>query len=310
VALALISKLEDADLWRREMSAAIPGLDFRVWPELGDERQIRMAAFDFNLTPPGIFQRMPDLGCIVYLGHGANDFLQRPDLPKGVPVMRLKDPGIIGYMVEYVLLYLLSHRRSQATYRRQQAERRWQLNIPPFPGEVRVAVLGLGSIGQRFAEMLASLGYQVHGWSRGPHDLPGVACYHGRDQLAACLGPCAYVVCVLPETSETRDIIDAETLALMKRGAYFINVGRGRLVVEADLLAAIDSGQLSGAALDVFRTEPLPPESPLWNHPKVVVTPHESGGTPQGSLVHIAENYRRLMAGRPLINIADPVRGY
>ncbi len=243
MALALISKLEDAELWRREMTAAIPGLDFRVWPELGDERQIRMAAFDFNLTPPGIFQRMPSLGCIVYLGHGANDFLQRPDLPKGVPVMRLKDPGIIGYMVEYVLLYLLSHRRSQATYQRQQIERRWEIHIPSFPGEVRVAVLGLGSIGQRFAQAFASLGYQVHGWSRGPHDLPGVACYHGGDQLAACLGPCDYVVCVLPETSETRDIINAETLALMKRGAYFINVGRGRLVVEADLLAALDSGQ-------------------------------------------------------------------
>ena len=310
MALALISKLEDAELWRREMTAAIPGLDFRVWPEIGDERQIRMAAFDFNLTPPGIFQRMPNLGCIVYLGHGANDFLQRPDLPKGVPVMRLKDPGIIGYMVEYVLLYLLSHRRLQATYQRQQAERRWQGHIPPFPGEVRVAVLGLGSIGQRFAAVFASLGYEVHGWARSPHDLPGVACHHGRDQLAACLAPCDYVVCVLPETNETRDIINAETLSLMKRGAYFINVGRGRLVVETDLLAALDSGQLSGAVLDVFRTEPLPPESALWGHPKVVVTPHESGGTPQGSLAHIAENYRRLLAGQPLINIADPTRGY
>jgi len=310
VALALISTLEDSALWRREMTSAIPGLDFRVWPDLGDERQIRMAAFDFNLTPPGIFQRMPNLGCIVYLGHGANDFLQRPDLPKGVPVMRLKDPGIIGYMIEYVLLYLLSHRRSQETYRRQQAERRWQVHIPPFPGEVRVAVLGLGSIGQRFAEIFTSLGYQVNGWSRGPHDLPGVACYHGRDQLAACLGSCDYVVCVLPETSETRAIIDAGTLALMKRGAYFINVGRGRLVVDADLLAALDSGRLSGAVLDVFRAEPLPPDSPFWTHPKVIVTPHESGGTPQGSLGHIAENYRRLLAGQPLINIADPAHGY
>jgi glyoxylate/hydroxypyruvate reductase A len=310
VALALVSKKQDADLWRREMAAAIPGLDFRVWPELGDERQIRMAAFDFNWTPPCIFQRMPNLGCIVYLGHGANDFLQRPDLPKGIPVMRLKDPGIIGYMVEYVLLYLLSHRRAHATYQQQRAERRWQVHIPPFPAQVRVAVLGLGSVGERLAEVFANLGYQVRGWSRGPRDLRGVACYHGRDQLAACLALCDYVVCVLPETSETRDLIDAGTLSRMKRGAYFINVGRGRLVVESDLLAALDSGQLSGAALDVFRTEPLPPESPLWSHPKVVVTPHEAGGTPHGSLEHIAENYRRLLDGRTLINIADPARGY
>jgi glyoxylate/hydroxypyruvate reductase A len=310
MALALISKLEDTDLWRREMAAAVPGIDFRVWPDLGDTRQVRMAAFDFNLVPAGIFTGMPGLGCIVFLGHGANDFLQRPDLPKGVPVMRLKDPGIIGYMVEYVLLYLLSHRRLQATYRKQQAERRWHTHIPPFPTDVQVAILGLGSIGQRFAEVFVNLGYKVKGWSRSPHRLPGVACYHGADQLAECLAPCDYVVCILPETGETRDIIGARTLAMMKRGACFINVGRGRLVVEEDLLAALDSGQLSGAALDVFRTEPLPPDSPLWSHPKVIVTPHESGGTPQGSLAHIAENYRRLLAGQPLINIADPARGY
>ena len=310
MALALISKLEDPDLWRRTMGTEIPGLDFRVWPDLGDVRQIRMAAFDFNLVPPGIFTGMPNLGCIVFLGHGANDFLQRPDLPKGVPVMRLKDPGIIGYMVEYVLLYLLSHRRLQAAYRQQQNERRWHLHIPPFPSDVRVAVLGLGSIGQRFAKIFVDLGYKVNGWARGLHELPGVTCYQGRDELAACLGPCDYVVCILPETAETRDIIDAETLAMMKPGAYFINVGRGRLVVEEDLLAALDSGHLAGAALDVFRTEPLPADSPLWTHPKVVVTPHESGGTPQGSLAHVAENYRRLLDGWPLINIADPARGY
>jgi len=171
-------------------------------------------------------------------------------------------------------------------------------------------VLGLGSIGQRFVQAFVTLGYQVHGWARGPHDLPGVTCHYGRDQLASCLGVCDYVVCVLPETRETRDIIDAATLALMKPGAYFINVGRGRLVVEEDLVAALDSGRLSGAVLDVFRTEPLPPESQLWSHPKIVVTPHESGGTPQGSLAHIAENYKRLLDGRPLINIADPARGY
>ena len=310
MALALISTLEDAGLWRREMTAAIPDLDFRVWPDLGDEKQIRMAAFDFNLTPPGIFQRLSSLGCIIYLGHGANDFLQRPDLPKGVPVMRLKDPGIIGYMTEYVLMHVISHRRLQATYQRQQAGQTWQAHFPPVPTAVRVAVLGLGSIGQRFAVAFASLGYQVHGWARGPHRLPGVTCFHGRDQLTACLADCDYVVAVLPETAETRDLVNAGTLGLMKRGAYFINVGRGSLVVEADLVAALDSGQLSGAVLDVFRTEPLPAASPLWGHPKITVTPHESGVSPYGSLAHIAENYKRVLAGQPLINIADPARGY
>jgi glyoxylate/hydroxypyruvate reductase A len=224
--------------------------------------------------------------------------------------MRLKDPGIITYMVEYVLLYLLSHRRAQATYRKQQRERRWLAHVAPFPAQVRVAVLGLGSIGQRLTQVLVSLGYQVNGWSRGPHDLPEVACYHGYDQIGTCLSDCDYVVCVLPETRETLGIISADTLAVMKRGACFINVGRGGLVVDADLLAALDSGHLSGAVLDVFRTEPLIAESPLWSHPKVSVTPHEAGGTPERSLTQVLENYRRLLDGRPLINIADPARGY
>ncbi|HMC66249.1 MAG TPA: glyoxylate/hydroxypyruvate reductase A [Gemmataceae bacterium] len=310
MALALVSKFENPDLWRRTMAAEIPGVDVRVWPNLGDTAEIRMAAFESNLAPPGIFATMPNLGCIVFLGHGANDFLQRPDLPTGVPVMRLKDPGIISFMTEYVLLYILSHHLFQATYRRYQAERRWQEHIPPFPGDVRIAVLGLGSIGQRVAEALVNFGYKVNGWSRGPHQLPGIAGYRGRDQLAGCLAPCDYVVCILPETTETRDIIDAETLASMKRGAYFINVGRGKLVVEEDLLAALDSGQLSGATLDVFRTEPLPADSRLWTHPNVAVTPHVAGGALHGSLAYIAENYRRLLDGRPLINIVDPSRGY
>jgi len=309
MALALVSRFENSDLWRRTMATEIPDLDFRVWPNLGNPAQIRMAACDYNV-PPGIFADMASLGCIVYLGHGANDFLERPDLPRGVPVMRLKDPGIIGCMTEYVLLYLLSHRRFQATYRQYQAARRWQEDIPPFPSDVRIAVLGLGSIGQRLSEIFVNLGYKVNGWARSPHQLPGIDCYHGRDQLAECLASCDYVVCILPETTETRDIIDARTLASMKRGAYFINVGRGRLVVEEDLLAALDSGQVSGAALDVFRTEPLPADSRLWTHPKVAVTPHAAGVGQQGSLAHIAENYRRLLDGRPLINIVDPSRGY
>ena len=139
MALALVSKWENADLWRCTMATEIPGLDFRVWPNLGDTAQIRMAAFDYNVSP-GIFAGMPNLGCIVFLGHGANYFLERPDLPKGVPVMRLKDPGIIAYMTEYVLLYLLSHRRFQATYRQYQAEQRWQEHVPPFPSDVRIAL--------------------------------------------------------------------------------------------------------------------------------------------------------------------------
>ena len=230
--------------------------------------------------------------------------------PRSSPIWPLLLSRIIGYMVEYVLLHILSRRRSHFAYRQQQADRRWQPRIPPFAHEVRIGIMGLGSIGVRTAEVLAGLGFQVSGWSRTPHEIPGVVCRHGPDGLAGFLAPCDYVVCILPETSETRNLIDTRCFAMMKRGAYFINVGRGPLVVEADLIAALDSGRLGGAVLDVFQTEPLPAGSPLWSHPKILVTPHEAGGTPEGSLAHIIENYRRLLKGQPLINVADPARGY
>jgi glyoxylate/hydroxypyruvate reductase A len=144
MALALFCKVENPDLWRRAMTAEIPGLDFRVAPNLGDATQIRMAAFDYKV-PNGTLATMPNLGCIVYLGHGAGDFLLRPHLPRGVPVMRLKDPGIIACMTEYVLLYLLSHRRFEGTYRRYQAERGGERIPCPFLA-TRIAILGLGSL--------------------------------------------------------------------------------------------------------------------------------------------------------------------
>ncbi len=224
--------------------------------------------------------------------------------------MRLRDPGIIRFMVEHVLLYLLRHNRQEPTYVGQQADRRWQWHESRFAPDLRVGIMGRGSIGRRCAEVLASLDFRVSAWSRSQHSLPGIDCHAGSDQLAAFLAPCDYVVCILPQTRATRDLLDARALAAMKPGAYFINVGRGRLVVEEDLLAALDSGHLSGAALDVFRTEPLPPDSPLWAHPKIMITPHDAGSVPRGSILHIAENHRRLLAGQPLINLADRERGY
>ena len=310
MSLALISRYEDPDLWRRELAVLLPGVDFRVFPELGDLGQIRMAAFDYDRARPELLAGMSNLGCIVFLGHGANDFMKNPALPAHVPVMRLKDPGIIGFMVEYMLLHVLSHLRRQDDYRRQQAERTWNVLPWRFASRTTVGVMGLGSIGERTARVFADLGFQVRGWARGPHEIAGVECLHGRDRLAEFLAPCDYVLCVLPGTDETRNMLDAKVFGLMKEGSLFVNVGRGSLVVESDLLAALDKGRPGAAVLDVFQTEPLPRESALWRHPKVTVTPHESGGIPEGSVPHIAENYRRLLAGEPLMFIADRSRGY
>ena len=269
-----------------------------------------MIAIDYDDIDARVLGRFPDLRCIVYLGHGAGDLLDHPALPAGVDVVRLRDPGLVRAMVEYVILYLLRDLRFEPLYVEQQRRRVWRLHQPRFARDVRVGVMGLGSVGAAVAAALRDLHFRVSGWARSAHDLEGVACLHGNAMLEGFLRDLDYCVCALPLTRETEGLIGARTIGLMKRGAYLINVGRGPVVVEGDLLAALDDGRLSGATLDVFATEPLPDDHPFWSHPRVMVTPHESAARTDGSLPAIAENWRRLEEGRPLINLADPLKGY
>ncbi len=310
LAFVLCSRWEDGGTWRRELEAAAPEIDFRVWPEIGDAGDVTMIAIDYDDISAEVLGAFPGLRCIVYLGHGAGDLLDHPACPPGVAVARLKDPGLIGAMVEYVILYLLRDLRFERLYREQQRQRVWRLHEPRLAREVHVGVMGLGSVGSAVASALAGLRFRVSGWARGPHELEGVTCLHGDGALPAFLGDLDYCVCVLPLTPATRDLVDRGTIGTMKPGAHFMNIGRGAVVVEEDLLAALDDGRLSGATLDVFRTEPLPPDHPFWSHPKVMVTPHESAARLDGSLPAIAENWRRLVEGRPLINLVDRARGY
>ena len=310
--LVLMSRAEDPAVWRRAVRTLAPEIDFRVWPEIGNGADITMLAcnVDDDRELGAAFAAMPALRCVVYLGHGAGDVLLSRFLPRGVPVLRLRDPGIIRSMVEYVALYVLRHHRREPLYVEQQRRHVWQAYFPPPTPTVRLGVMGLGAIGAPIARMMRALGFRVSGWARTRHEIDGVAGYAGRAGLEPFLAPLDYVACVLPLTRETESIIDAGTIAAMKPGAYFLNIGRGRLVVEEDLLAALDSGHLSGAVLDVFRTEPLPADSPFWDHPKVMVTPHESGVRTEASIPGIVANYRRLKGGEPLLGIADPARGY
>jgi len=307
VAVVLMSKVEDIADWRRRMAAAAPEIAFRIWPEIGDPAEVRLIAFD---TVPDDFTAPPNLGCLSYLGHGVGSFVDHPRLPRDVPITRLVDPGIIRCMVQLALHFVLARRWRAEAYARQQREHRWRkLPLADSTG-VRVGVLGLGAIGRRIAEALVALEFPVAGWSRGPHEIPGVECHHGAAAWPGFLADKDIVVCVLPETRETRGLIDAAALAAMKPQAYFINLGRGAVVDEPALLAALDSGHLAGAALDVFATEPLPAESPLWAHPKLTVTPHIGGGAAIGAVEAIVANYRRLLAGEPLEGVADRTRGY
>jgi glyoxylate/hydroxypyruvate reductase A len=208
------------------------------------------------------------------------------------------------------------HHRRQRLYDAQQRQRLWHEHPQPAAHEVHVGIMGLGVLGRDAAEVLVRLGFQVAGWSRTPHALPGITCFHGAAGLDAFLARSEILVCLLPHTPATEGILDLALLGKLKRdgalgGAFLINAGRGRLQVDADIIQALDQGALAGATLDVFPTEPLPAASPLWTHPSVTITPHNSAASvPEEVVGYIVKQIERFEAGQPLENVIDRASGY
>jgi len=304
-----LSAEDPADVWREELTRRLPDLDFRVWPEaVGDPAEIEVALVWG--APRGELGRYPNLKAILSLGAGIDRMLEDPDLP-AVPIARMVDPSLTRTMAEYVLLAVLRHHREFDRYEREQRARRWAYAFPPHPGERRVGIMGLGELGAAAAKLVSGHGFAVLGWSRSPKAIDAVTSYAGRDELPTFLHRSDILVCLLPLTAETRGILDAELFAGLPHGAYVINVGRGEHLVEHDLLAALGSGHLAGATLDVFRSEPLPPDSPLWTEERILITPHvASYASPATAADGVAENIRRARAGRPLLHQVDRARGY
>lgn len=309
VVLLITPRAEQAENWRSLLSAVLEDIDFRVFPEIGDPSQVEVALA--WKAPYGALAGLPNLKLICSLGMGVDHLLQDPQLPADVPIARLVDPNMVEQMSEYALYGVLHFHRRFDVYERFQNEKRWEELPLPHTAVRRVGVMGIGEIGADFARKTAALGFPVKGWSRSPKTIDGVECYAGLDQLPRFLAQSDILVTVLPLTSGTQQIVNAQTLGMLPRGAYFINMARGGLVVEDDLIAALDSGHLEGALLDVTATEPLPANSPLWSHRKVRLTPHIAGLTnPETAIYPIAENIQRLREGRPLLHVVDRSRGY
>jgi glyoxylate/hydroxypyruvate reductase len=298
-----------AQRWQTEIGRYIDDLDFRIHPEIGNPADIEVAVV--WKPPPGLLASLPNLKLIASLGAGVDHILADPELPRLVPIMRLVDPHMVAAMSEYILTQVLRLHRQDLTYLAQQREAVWKEHRQPNAGERRVGILGLGQFGADAAVKLKALGFDVAGWSRRPKAIDGIQSFHGEAGFAPFLACSDIVVCLLPLTSATENILNARSFALMPRGAMIVNVGRGGHVDEDDLLAALDSGQVGAAVLDVFRTEPLPAEHPLWRHPHVIVTPHVAAATnPPTAAALVADNILRLRAGRPLLNIVDPAQEY
>jgi len=264
---------------------------------------------------PGMLAGLPNLCAIFNLGAGVDALLADPTLPD-VPVCRIVDPDLTGRMTEYVVMTCLMHLRHVDFHRANQAERRWAGLDQPAARDVRVGIFGLGHLGRDAAEVLLRIGFRVNGWSRSPQNVAGVTCFAGARELAGFLAVTDTLVCLLPLTPETRGILNRDLFCGLARdgvlgGPVLINAGRGGLQVEADIIAALDAGILKAATLDVFETEPLPATSPLWMHPKIMVTPHcAADSTPEALVTVVIDNLRGHASGAPLRDVVDRSRGY
>jgi glyoxylate/hydroxypyruvate reductase A len=297
-----------ATAWRDTFREQLPDLEVRFWPDAGDVPDIEYLAFmhpDFNALPT-----FPNLKAMFSRAAGVEDIVDHPKLPKA-PLGKVEPPGGDPMMTEYVIMHVLRLHREMPAYQAAQERREWLRQPIVRPDHRRVGFLGFGMMAKAPALILKSLGFPVSAWVRSPRQAEEVPVFHGPGQLERFLRQTDIAVCLLPLTAETHGIFNARTFAMMPKGAMLVNVGRGRHVVDKDLIAALDSGQLSYAALDALWPEPLPPESPLWRHPKVTVMPHVARRPTVAQLVtEIVANIRSLRAGKGLLQEVDLKLGY
>jgi glyoxylate/hydroxypyruvate reductase A len=278
-----------------------------------DPAEIRYAAV--WKPAPGELAAFPNLRVIFNLGAGVDALMADSSLPK-VPLVRVAVDDLTDRMTEYVVLHVLMHHRQELYLRASQREKRWQPKFQWPASAVSVGIMGLGTLGANAAEVLRRLGFGVSGWSRSARQIEGIECFHGKAQLDAFLQRTDILVCLLPLTPDTRHILNRGLFAKLNRNGpigapVLINAGRGALQAEADILGCLDDGTLGAASLDVFANEPLPPESPFWTHPKVVLTPHNAADTdPDEISKYVARQIERFEAGGALENVVDPTRGY
>jgi glyoxylate/hydroxypyruvate reductase A len=260
---------------------------------------------------PDVYRRMPDLQALFVLGAGVERFLADATIPPEVAIVKMAEPGLTQAMEHYVLWQVLELHRGFRELAAAQREVRWIEQSYPAPWDRKVGVMGLGTLGAAVARKLQSFGFATRGWSRNAKSIDGVAVYAGGDKITAFLAGLEILVCLLPLTPQTRGILNADLFRHLAPGAGLINVGRGAQLNEADLLSALESGQLGGASLDVFHSEPLPEGHPFWRHPKILVTPHlASDVDPESAAMAIKQQIDRLEAGQPPEHVADRGRGY
>lgn len=319
-ALLVATRGWDRESWARPIRALLPSRTVlctdRKGLYSGPEEDLADVGYALVWKPQQeTIERLPALQAIFSLGAGVDHIFALPRLPD-VPIVRIVDRDITSRMTEYVVWQVLDHQRRGPAYRRRQAEHRWDEVEQPAAREISVGIMGLGVIGMDAAEVLSRLGFAVRGWTRAPKDVAGVEVFSGSDGLDPFLAGTDILVSLLPLTPQTRRLVDRGLLRKLRRdgplgGPVFINAGRGGTHVEADLVKALQDGTLAGASLDVFETEPLAADSPLWGFDNVTVTPHTAAvSDPRALAAQVVRQIEAYERGEPLKNRVDPKRGY
>ncbi|RME63289.1 MAG: glyoxylate/hydroxypyruvate reductase A [Alphaproteobacteria bacterium] len=294
--------------WQAALAESVPEVPCRLWPETGDPRDIH---YLITWEPShDLIETLPHLQVVFCAGAGIDQFdLSR--IPPSIPLVRMIEPGITEDMVEYVVAATLILHRRFLDYIAFQRAARWQIIRTKAAAQCRIGIMGLGKLGQAAIARLKAFAFPLHGWSRSPHVLDGVACFAGDEQLDMFLHHCDILICLLPLTAATRGILCKRAFDAMPAGAALINVGRGGHLCENDLLDALDSGRLSAAVLDVMAQEPPSADHPFWKHPRILMTPHIASITnPQSAAQAVADNIRRHRAGQPMHGQVDRRLGY
>lgn len=305
----LIHAPQRAERWRQALAQAVPDLDFVTADDDYEPAAIK-ALVGWN-PPAGLFAALTNLQVMFAMGAGVDGLLKRADLPARVELVRLLDAGMAEQMVEYALCGVLMWQRHLLDYADQQAQALWNPLRRRSRRNTRVGVLGLGALGGEVARALAEFGYPVAGWSRSAKALPGIRCEQGEDGLRAMLQTSDVLVNLLPSTAQTRGLLDAQRLSWLPAGALLVNASRGDQLDAAALCERLDSGALGAALLDVFASEPLPADSPLWRHSRVRITPHVAALTVlEESAAQIAANLQRWQRGEALLGRVERERGY
>jgi glyoxylate/hydroxypyruvate reductase len=302
------------EAWHKRFADRLPGRHIVLAAQTPlPVRDIRYAAV--WKPEAGLLASLPNLEVIFNLGAGVDALLADPTTPR-VPIVRIVNTDLTQRMTEYVVMHVLMHHRRQRMLDTAQANRDWMAKEQWAASAVRVGILGLGELGRDAASVLRRIGFQVSGWSRHARDVPDVQCYAGGAQLSDFLAQTDILVALLPLTQDTRGMLNRDLFSRLARDGVLgapvlINAGRGGLQIERDILACLDDGTLGAATLDVFESEPLAAESPLWLHPRVTVTPHNAADSDPGAITDdVVAQILAHEQGRPLQNVVDRIRGY